>query len=137
MFHVAMWRERLRDSFRAAIDGVEYRLPGNRDEINDAELPNGIGTPLADAAARAEHLLTELVELIDKVGDRKFNWLAEVGAPDAVLRNSYSHPRRHMYDYFLENDELDRAHALLQDGLRELRSLNSSDYVLEYLTEVE
>ena len=137
MFHIARWRERLRDSFQAAIDGVEYRLPGNRDEINDAELPNGIGTPLADAAARADHLLTELIDLIDKVGVRKFNWLAEVSAAEAVLRNSYSHPRRHMHDYFSENGELDRANGLIQDGLQELRSLNSSDYVLEYLKEVE
>ena len=137
MFHIAMWRERLRDSFRASIEGVDYRLPGNPQEINDAELPNGIGTPLADAAARAEHLLSELIELYERMGDRKFNWLAQVSAAEAVLRNSYSHARRHMHDYFSENDELDKAHAIVEAGLRELRELEASDYVLGYLTEVE
>jgi hypothetical protein len=137
MFHVAMWRERMRDALTTTIDGGEYRLPGDRDAINDAELPKGIGTPLADAAARADHLLTEIIELVEKVGDKKVNWFAQVSTEESVLRNSYSHPRRHMHDYLSENGESVLARELVEDGLRELRELPSSDYVMGVLTEVQ
>ena len=136
MFHVAMWRERMRDSLRSAAQGTEYRLPGTRDEINDSELPNGIGTPLSDAAARSEQLLSEIIELLDAVGDRPIQWLAEVSSTDAVLRNSYSHPRRHLCEYLAENGDVARARRLLQDALAELGQASASDYVTSTLTEL-
>ena len=136
MFHVAMWRERMRDSLKAATQGSEYRLSGTRDEINDAELANGIGTPLSDAAARSEQLLSEIVELVDAVGDRPIQWLAEVSSTDAVLRNSYSHPRRHICEYLAENGDAAGARKLLDEGLSELRQASASDYVTAILTEL-
>lgn len=136
MFHVAMWRERLRDCLRTTSEGGRYELPGERDEINDAELSNGIGTPLADAAARSGQLLTEIVELLPKVGDRTVNWFGERGASDAVLRNSYSHPRRHICDYMIENGDRDGARKLLDEGLAEMQALSAPDYVTGVLREL-
>ncbi|HKC19446.1 MAG TPA: hypothetical protein VKE27_07405 [Candidatus Dormibacteraeota bacterium] len=137
MFHVAMWRERMRDALKTTIDGGEYSLPGTRDEINDAELPKGIGTPLADAAARADHLLTEVIELFAIIGDKQIKWFSQVSTQESLLRNSYTHPRRHMYDYLTENGESEQARKLVEDGLRELREMSASDYVMEVLTEVK
>src|SRR6266581_8821071 len=74
-FHVGMWRERMRNVLASISEGKDYdRLPPNTDEFNDAELVRGIGTPLADAAARADHLLGELIDLYDKVGERPVEW---------------------------------------------------------------
>lgn len=136
MFHVAMWRERMRDCLATTADGRTYQLPGDRDEINDAELANGIGTPLSDAAARSSRLLTEIVDLLEKIGDRPVNWFGERGAAEAVLRNSYTHPRRHMCDYMLENGDADAALKLRDDGLSELRTISASEYVTSLLTEL-
>jgi hypothetical protein len=136
MFHVAMWRERMRDSLKAAAQGAEFQLSGTRDEINDMELPNGIGTPLSDAAARSEQLLSEITELLDAVGGRPIQWLAKVDSTDAVLRNSYSHPRRHMCEYLAENGDVASARKLLEDALSELHQASVSDYVTSTLTEL-
>ena len=136
MFHVAMWRERMRECLLTTSQGGTYQLPGERDEINDAELASGIGTPLADAAARSDRLLSEIIELLPKVGERGVNWFGKRSVTDAVLRNSYTHPRRHICDYMLENGDADAAHKLRDDGLNELRALSAPDYVTSLLTEL-
>jgi hypothetical protein len=136
MFHVAMWRERMRECLLTTSQGGTYQLPANRDEINDSELPIGIGTPLADAAARSGQLLSAIIELLPQVGDRTVNWFGDRSVSDAVLRNSYSHPRRHICDYMLENGDKDGARKLLDDALAELRSLAAPDYVTAVLTEL-
>jgi hypothetical protein len=136
MFHVAMWRERMRDCLLTTSQGGTYQLPGERDEINDAELPNGIGTPLSDAAARAGQLLSEIVELLPKIGERQVNWFGERNASDAVLRNSYSHPRRHICDYMTENGDADGARKLLDDGLSEMQAIAAPEYVTSVLREL-
>jgi hypothetical protein len=135
MFHVAMWRERMRDCLATSSAGGTYELPGDRDQINDAELASGIGTPLTDAAARSSQLLTEIVELLPRVGDRTINWFGERTVSDAVLRNSYSHPRLHICDYMLENGDSEGARKLLDDGLAELRELSAPEYVTSVLKE--
>lgn len=136
MFHVAMWRERMRECLLTTSQGGTYQLPGDRDAINDSELPIGIGTPLADAAARSSQLLSAIIELLPKVGDRTVNWFGEKSVSDAVLRNSYSHPRRHICDYMLENGDKDAARKLLDDALAEMRALAAPDYVTAVLTEL-
>ncbi|HET9782758.1 MAG TPA: hypothetical protein VFR33_13380 [Candidatus Dormibacteraeota bacterium] len=136
MFHVAMWRERMRNCLLITSDGGTYEYPGNRDEINDAELASGIGTPLSDAAARSGQLLSEIVELLPKVGDRPVNWFGQSSVRDAVLRNSYSHPRRHICDYMIENGDKDGARKLLDAGLDEMRALSAPDYVTVLLTQL-
>jgi hypothetical protein len=136
MFHIGMWRERMRDSLAASVEGREYRLPGARDEINDRELAAGIGTPLNDASARADHLLTEISDLFGKVGDRPVQWFAAVSAGDAVLRNSYTHPRVHICEYLAENGDAVQAQKLRDEALRELGELSAPEYVTQVLTEL-
>ena len=138
MFHIAMWRERMRDALAAAIEGRTYNRAGRSvDEINDAELPNGIGTPLTDAAARADHLLSEIAELLPKVGDKQVDWGGQRSAADAVLRNSYSHPRRHICDYLTENGDGEKAQRLVEDGLKELEDIGAPEYVTRTLSELK
>jgi hypothetical protein len=134
MFHIGMWRERLRDALAAAVDGREYTLPGTVDEINDAELAAGIGTPLSDASARADHLLGEVGSLLEQLGDKPVHWFTATSAVDAVLRNSYSHPRGHMCEYFAENGDVAQARALLDEALSELDSLPAPEYVTAVLS---
>lgn len=134
MFHVGMWRERMRDSLAAAIEGREYTMRGTADEINDGELPAGIGTPLSDAAARADHLLTEISDLFERAGDKPVRWFAAASAADAVLRNSYTHPRSHICQYLIENGDPDAARKLLGEALGELERLSAPEYVTKVLT---
>lgn len=137
MFHIAMWRERMRDALAAAIEGRTYARAGTVDEINDAELPNGIGTPLTDAAARADHLLSEIAELVPKAGDTQIDWFGQRSVAEAVLRNSYSHPRRHICEYLTENGDADQAQRLVADALTELQDIGASEYVTRTLNELK
>lgn len=126
MFHVGMWRERIRIALTDLSEGREMTPPpDNQDEVNDAELAYGIGTPLADAAARSEHLLAEIMDLYDWLGHRPFHWYRNKTTTEAVLGNSFSHPRGHIYEYLRENGELERANQLLEDGLALLREVNA------------
>ncbi len=111
-----MWRERLRNAFADVEAGRSLTPPpANIDEANDAELPNGIGTPLTDAAARSDHLLGELIELYVRLGEQPFPWFTSRNTTEAVLRNSYVHPRIHMFEYLRENGEQDRANQLFEE----------------------
>ena len=125
MFHVGMWRERMRNALTDLSEGRPHTAPGNADEINDAELPNGIGTPLADAAARADHLLAELIELYGKLGDRPFEWNIASTTTDALLRNSFTHPRVHLHQYLRENGDVDAADRLFEDAASRLRAASA------------
>jgi hypothetical protein len=131
MFHISMWRERLRDAlieFRHARPYTEP--PEGVDEVNDAELAGGIGTPLPDAAARSDRLLSELIELGGELGDRPFKWYAASTTVEALLRNSYTHPRLHLFEYWRENGERDRAHQVFEDAVSELRELSAPPIAL-------
>lgn len=123
MFHLGMWRERMRNALTDLAEGRTPMAPPPRerqDELNDAELANGIGTPLADAAARADHLLAEIIALYEKLGERPFQWYRWDNTTDAVIGNSYTHPRNHIFDYLRENGDLDGAFRLVEDAVPEL-----------------
>jgi tetratricopeptide (TPR) repeat protein len=126
LFHVGMWRERLRNALANIGDGKDYeRQPPNTDAFNEAELMSGIGTPLADAASRADHLLGELADLYDNVGDQPIEWGSSTTTTEAVLRNGYTHARAHMYEYFSENGEIDAARKLFEDAVPELEAAHA------------
>ena len=127
MFHLGMWRERMRNSLTAVAEGRAPEAPPpieQQDEFNDAELANGIGTPLADAAARSDHLLAEIIALYEKAGERPFQWYRWRTTTDAVLGNSYIHPRLHVYGYLLENGERDSAFRLWEDAIEDLAQVS-------------
>jgi hypothetical protein len=121
LFHFGMWRERLRNAMIEVREGRGFTHPSeNVDELNDAELPQGIGTPLADAAARSDLLLGELIDLYQTLGDQPFQWYSSTTTTEAVLRNSYTHPRLHLSEYWKENGALDRAAGLWENAQTEL-----------------
>jgi hypothetical protein len=122
MFHLSMWRERLRNGLTEFRHARPYAAPPeNIDEFNDSELASGIGTPLADAAGRSENLLGELIALSDELGDRPFKWYTSTTTVEALLRNSYTHPRLHIVAYWKENGEPDRANQLFEDAMTDMR----------------
>jgi hypothetical protein len=92
------------------------------DEINDAELPTGIGTPLADAAARSDTLLGELIAVYATLGERPMEWAVAKTTTEAVLRNSYIHPRNHMFAYLKENGDEEAAGRLIEEAEAAMRA---------------
>jgi hypothetical protein len=130
MFHIAMWRERMRTALIDLTEGRTPVPPGSADEINESELPNGIGTPLADAAARSDHLLGEIIDLYGRLGDRPFQWYRARTTSEAVLGNSYTHPRAHLHAYWRENGDIERANKLYEDAERELRAIGATEIPL-------
>lgn len=132
MFHLGMWRERMRNSLQELAEGRTPSAPPpieQQDELNDSELARGIGTPLSDAAARSDHLLGEIIELYRKVGDKPFDWYRWKTTTDAVLGNSYTHPRIHMVEYLRENDQRDRANQLFEDAVPEMKEASTNPMV--------
>lgn len=131
MFHIGMWRERLRNAFAAVAEGRSYvPPPANIDETNDAELANGIGTPLADAAARSDHLLGEIIELYERLGERSFDWYIAKTTTEAVLRNSFTHPRTHLYEYLRQNGDPEGAIRLFEDAVTQMRTASAPPLTL-------
>jgi hypothetical protein len=131
MFHLGMWRERLRNGFTDLAEGRPFTPPPvNIDELNDAELANGIGTPLADAAARSDHLLAEIIALYSKLGDKPFEWSLARTTTAAVLRNSYTHSRVHMREYLKENGEGGRGDELFEKAYEEMKAADAPPLIM-------
>ena len=122
MFHLCMWRERLRDALANVRDGRPHTPPpANVDELNDAELASGLGVSLSDIAERADTLMEALIQLSEQVGDRDFKWNMANTTTDALLRNSYIHPRLHIVEYLKENGDAARADQINEDAASEMR----------------
>lgn len=131
MFHVSMWRERLRNALiECRADRPYTPAEGNIDEFNDAEIAGGIGTPLADVAGRSDKLLVELIALSDDLGDRPFRWSVGTTTVEALLSNSYAHPRVHIFEYWKENGDLERAHRLFEEGVSDMREIAAPPIVM-------
>lgn len=121
MFHVAMWRERMRNAITDLVAGRAFAPPPEDvDGFNDLELAAGIGTPLADAAGRADLLMGELIDLYARAGERPMAWFTAKTTSEAVLRNSYLHPRFHLSAYLKENGLPERSAKLWDDALTDL-----------------
>lgn len=131
MYHVSMWRELLRDMLHEVSEGRSPASPpANPDDYNDSELANGIGTPLMDAAARSERLLDEIIWLYDEIGEREFKWYSAKTTTEAVLRNSYIHPRLHMYEYLKQNGNVDGALKLLEEEATDMRAAEAPPLIM-------
>jgi tetratricopeptide (TPR) repeat protein len=131
MFHISMWRERLRDALVEFRHARAYTAPPEEiDEVNDAELASGIGTPLADAAARSETLLVELIGLAGELGDRPFRWFTANSTGEALLRNSYVHPRNHIGQYMRENGDHASAYRVVEDAAAQMRAIKAPPLIL-------
>jgi hypothetical protein len=131
MFHISMWRERLRNALVEFRHARPYAAPPESiDEVNDAELASGIGTPLTDAAARSEKLLSELIGLAGELGDRPFKWFTANTTGEALLRNSYVHPRNHVGEYMRENGDRAAAYRVVEDGAAQMRAIGAPPLIL-------
>jgi hypothetical protein len=131
MFHVCMWRERLRNALTDVLEGRAYTPPpANIDEVNDAELAGGLGVALVDIAERADVLLASLIKLWEDLGERPFKWSTNNTTREAILRNSYIHPRNHIVAYLKENGNPAEAQRLLEDAASELRMCGAPPLVL-------
>jgi hypothetical protein len=134
LFHVCMWRERLNNALTDVHEGRAYTPPpGNVDETNDAELPGGLGVALIDIAERSDVLLTSLLKLWDELGERPFKWYANNTTTEAILRNSYVHPRSHMAAYLKENGDGAGAERLVENAVTEMREVDAPPIVLGFV----
>lgn len=131
LFHLCMWRERLLTALTDVRDGRPYGSPPeNIDETNDAELASGLGVSLADIAERSDTLLASLIQLSDQVGERPFKWYRANTTAEALLRNSYIHPRNHIAAYLNENGNQAGAQRLWEDAAAEMRAISAPPLAL-------
>ena len=131
MFHLARWRGRL---LHAMTEFAEGRLfeppPGSIDELNDAELTAGAALSLTEAAAQSDADFGELLELWSSLGDQPFRWYLAATTAEALVRNSYSHPRIHMAQYYLDRGNERRAHSIFEETAAELREAQATPHIL-------
>jgi len=133
LFHLSMWRERLRNALTDVREGRTFTpSPEGReiDEVNDAELASGLGVSLSDIAERSDTLLAELIALSDQLGERPFKWNVASTTSEALLRNSYTHPRLHYNAYWKENGEPERANGLFEDAVSDMRDASAPPIVM-------
>ena len=131
MFHLGMWRERFLNALVEVSEGRPYSPPPEDiDKFNEAELARGIGTPLTDAGSRSDHLFGEILDVYQQVGHAPFQWYLARTTTEAVLRNSYTHPRMHLHAYLLENGDVEAAHRLFEEAAAEMRAVAAPPIVL-------
>ena len=131
LFHISMWRERLRNALTDVRDGRPYPPPPqNVDEVNDAEVASGLGVSLADISERSDTLLTSLIALSEQLGERPFKWFTASNTTEALLRNSYIHPRNHIVDYLKENGDDAGAYRLVEEAVSEMRDVSAPPLAL-------
>jgi tetratricopeptide (TPR) repeat protein len=131
MFHVALWRERLWNGLADAAEGRPVNTqPGDIDEFNDAEIAGAAGMSLADAAARADAALTSLIAMLETMGDQPFKWYMADTTAEAIVRNSYIHPRVHLAEQFVERGDVARGQALLEESASEMRRAEAPAHLL-------
>lgn len=131
MFHIARWRERLWNGLSEAVEERPVNaLPGDIDQFNDAEMVGAAGVSLAEAAGRSDAALTSIIAMWEAMGDQPFKWYISETTGEAILRNSYLHPRIHLADQFLERGESSRSNALTEETATELRAAEAPGRVL-------
>ena len=131
MFHIANWRERLWNGLSEAdAERPVTAPPGNIDEFNDAEMEGAAGTSLADAAARSDAAFTSIIAMWETMGDQPFSWFNAETVGEAILRNSYLHPRVHLADQLMERGETARSQRLTEETVSELRAVDAPARVL-------
>jgi hypothetical protein len=133
--HIASWRNRLRDSLIQASRGQPVSgPPPDIDAFNAVELASTAGVSLEEAAARAQALLADLIDLWATVGDRPFEWFTAQTTSEALIRNSYIHPRRHLAEHYLERGDQSRGTEIREETLAELHRVDAPQSVINVWT---
>jgi tetratricopeptide (TPR) repeat protein len=131
LFHICMWRERLNSALTDVRDGRAYTPPPEDvNAANDAELAGGLGVSLVDIAERSDVLLASLIKLWEELGERPFKWSTNNTTTEAILRNSYIHPRSHIVSYLKENGDTAGADRLLEEAVTGMREIAAPPIVL-------
>ena len=131
LVHVATWREQLLDGLRQVErGGPPAHPPEDVDAFNAAELARGAGVSLEDAAARSDQALADLIELWKMMGDRPFAWYIARTTSEALVRNSYAHPRYHIAEHFIERGDPERGYQLYEETAAELRRVGAPGHTL-------
>ena len=131
LFHISRWRERLRDDLRRLQDGKPVTgPPSNIDEFNNRELAHGAGVSLQDAAKRADATMGEVMELSTSMGDRPYTWFTAETTGEALVRNSYVHPRNHIGEHFVERGARERGHRIFAETREALRAADAPAHVI-------
>jgi len=132
MAHIAGWRGRLRDCLIEVSRGLPVSgPPADIDAVNNAELARYAGISLDAAATRAEGLLADLIDLWATLGDRPFSWFTARTTGEALLRNSFIHPRRHLAEHYAERGDQVRGAELHKATLAELRRIDAPQSVID------
>lgn len=131
MVHIAQWRERLWNALAETAEGRPVNPPqGDIDELNDAAMAGDAGVSLADAAARADAALTSIIAMLETNGDQPFKWYMADTTAEAIVRNSYIHPRMHIAEQFIERGNVTRGQALFEESASEMRRLEAPAHIL-------
>ena len=132
MAHIAGWRGRLRDSFIEVSRGLPVSgPPPDIDAVNNAELARNAGISLNEGATRAERLLDDLIDLWATLGDRPFSWFTANTTDEALVRNSFIHPRRHLAEHYAERGDQLQGVELHEETLAELRRVDAPQSVID------
>src|SRR6195256_2080703 len=130
MAHIASWRHRLRDSFIEVSRGLPVSgPPADIDGVNAAQLARDARISLEEAAAQADTRLADLLELWATLGNRPFSWFTAKTIGEALLRNSYIHPRRHLAEHYVERGDQSRGAALREETMAELLQVGAPESV--------
>jgi hypothetical protein len=122
MAHIASWREQLRDNLIEASRGERLSAPPTDvDAFNAVELAMSAAVPLKEAATRADALLGDLIDLWATLGDRPFSWYIAKTTGEALVRNSYAHPRNHLAEHFIERGDRARGYQIYEESAIALR----------------
>ena len=131
MAHIASWREKLRGSLIEASRKEPVSPPPiDIDAFNAAELARNAGVGLAEAATRADGLLVDLIDLWATLGDRPFSWFTARTTGEALVRNSYVHPRVHLAEHYLERGDGARGLEIYEETEGELRRADAPGHIL-------
>jgi hypothetical protein len=130
-FHVARWRERLWNGLAGAGEGRPANPPPESiDELNDVEMAGAGEVSLADAAARSEAAFTSLIAMFETTGDVPFSWFTAETSAEALVRNSYTHPRLHLADQYLQSGDVGRSQRIIEESADALRRIEAPGHIL-------
>ena len=130
MAHIGSWRTRLRDSLIEASRGLAVSGPPDSiDAVNAAQLARDARISLETAAAEADTRLADLLDLWATLGNRPFVWFTAKTIGEALLRNSYIHPRRHLAEHFVERGDRARGAQIKDETMAELRRVGAPESV--------
>jgi len=79
---------------------------------------------------QSDAALTSIIAMWETLGDQPFNWFIAESTGEAILRNSYLHPRIHLAAQFLQWGEGARSQRLIEETVYELRAVEAPTRVL-------